>query len=163
MLVFKSVILGNQPVENRIVTEWRQFSASVISHIDSQQKKVFVQRKPEAISTLLIYITNLKLLYFDPKAKNCNLGVLENPLYATKCEHAFCGDCIGEWLAQHQNCPLGLVSSKFTQFIIYPILFYMVQGTIDLKRYCFTEPFQMVKVCQLSDFTVNCPLYIRYV
>lgn len=33
-------------------------------------------------------------------------GVLENPLYATNCEHAFCGDCIGEWLSQHQNCPL---------------------------------------------------------
>ena len=34
-------------------------------------------------------------------------GVLENALYAANCEHAFCNDCISEWLSQHQNCPLG--------------------------------------------------------
>jgi len=33
-------------------------------------------------------------------------GVLENPLYAPNCEHAFCEECISEWLNQHQNCPL---------------------------------------------------------
>ena len=35
------------------------------------------------------------------------IGVLENPLYAPNCEHAFCEECISEWLNQHQNCPLG--------------------------------------------------------
>ena len=33
-------------------------------------------------------------------------GVLEQAIYAPNCEHAFCTDCIKEWLAQHQTCPL---------------------------------------------------------
>ena len=31
---------------------------------------------------------------------------LENVIYAPKCEHAFCSDCIHEWLANQQTCPL---------------------------------------------------------
>ena len=33
-------------------------------------------------------------------------GVLEVASYAPNCEHAFCTDCIKEWLSQHQTCPL---------------------------------------------------------
>lgn len=32
--------------------------------------------------------------------------ILENVIYAPKCEHAFCSDCIHEWLANQQTCPL---------------------------------------------------------
>lgn len=33
-------------------------------------------------------------------------GVLEDPLQAPQCEHAFCKDCIGEWLARQHSCPV---------------------------------------------------------
>ena len=40
--------------------------------------------------------------------------MLENPLYAPNCEHAFCEECISEWLNQHQNCPLGKCHTNVT-------------------------------------------------
>lgn len=33
-------------------------------------------------------------------------GVLEDPLQAPSCEHAFCASCIHEWLNHQQNCPI---------------------------------------------------------
>uniref|UniRef100_A0A8C4Q868 E3 ubiquitin-protein ligase NRDP1 n=1 Tax=Eptatretus burgeri TaxID=7764 RepID=A0A8C4Q868_EPTBU len=33
-------------------------------------------------------------------------GVLEDPLQAPQCEHAFCGACIREWLSRQQTCPV---------------------------------------------------------
>lgn len=33
-------------------------------------------------------------------------GVLEDPLQAPSCEHAFCASCIHEWLNHQQSCPI---------------------------------------------------------
>lgn len=33
-------------------------------------------------------------------------GVLEDPLQAPQCEHAFCSGCITEWLSRQQTCPV---------------------------------------------------------
>jgi len=33
-------------------------------------------------------------------------GVLENPLQAPNCEHAFCSGCIHEWLSRQPTCPV---------------------------------------------------------
>ncbi|ELT99533.1 hypothetical protein CAPTEDRAFT_128127 [Capitella teleta] len=33
-------------------------------------------------------------------------GVLEEPLQAPNCEHAFCGGCINEWLTRQPTCPV---------------------------------------------------------
>lgn len=33
-------------------------------------------------------------------------GVLEEPLQAPECEHAFCQDCIGQWLSRQATCPV---------------------------------------------------------
>ncbi|KAK3083181.1 hypothetical protein FSP39_015890 [Pinctada imbricata] len=33
-------------------------------------------------------------------------GVLEEPLQAPQCEHAFCSDCIQEWLTRQPTCPV---------------------------------------------------------
>ncbi|XP_023232739.1 E3 ubiquitin-protein ligase NRDP1 isoform X2 [Centruroides vittatus] len=33
-------------------------------------------------------------------------GVLEDPLQAPQCEHAFCKECINEWLAHQPSCPV---------------------------------------------------------
>lgn len=33
-------------------------------------------------------------------------GVLEDPLQAPACEHAFCASCIHEWLNHQQSCPI---------------------------------------------------------
>uniref|UniRef100_K1Q2Z3 E3 ubiquitin-protein ligase NRDP1 n=1 Tax=Magallana gigas TaxID=29159 RepID=K1Q2Z3_MAGGI len=33
-------------------------------------------------------------------------GVLEEPLQAPQCEHAFCGACIQEWLTRQPTCPV---------------------------------------------------------
>ncbi|XP_054974397.1 E3 ubiquitin-protein ligase NRDP1-like [Sorex araneus] len=35
----------------------------------------------------------------------CN-GVLEKPVQAPHCEHAFCEDCITHWFSQQQTCPV---------------------------------------------------------
>lgn len=33
-------------------------------------------------------------------------GVLEEPLQAAVCEHAFCRACITEWLSRQPTCPV---------------------------------------------------------
>jgi len=33
-------------------------------------------------------------------------GVLEDPVQAPQCEHAFCSSCINEWLSRQQTCPI---------------------------------------------------------
>ncbi|KAG8191602.1 hypothetical protein JTE90_018535 [Oedothorax gibbosus] len=33
-------------------------------------------------------------------------GVLEEPLHAPQCEHAFCKSCINEWLTRQPSCPV---------------------------------------------------------
>ena len=33
-------------------------------------------------------------------------AVLQDPLQIRSCEHAFCADCINEWLARSQSCPI---------------------------------------------------------
>lgn len=33
-------------------------------------------------------------------------GVLEEPLQAAVCEHAFCRSCITEWLSRQPTCPV---------------------------------------------------------
>ncbi|CAN7999549.1 unnamed protein product, partial [Ixodes pacificus] len=33
-------------------------------------------------------------------------GVLEEPLQAPQCEHAFCQGCIRQWLSRQQTCPV---------------------------------------------------------
>ncbi|KAI0989072.1 hypothetical protein GJ496_005613 [Pomphorhynchus laevis] len=33
-------------------------------------------------------------------------GVLENPAQAPDCEHAFCRECISEWLSRQSSCPV---------------------------------------------------------
>ncbi len=33
-------------------------------------------------------------------------AVLEDPLQAPECEHAFCAECINEWLKRQRTCPV---------------------------------------------------------
>ncbi|GFR03934.1 e3 ubiquitin-protein ligase NRDP1 [Trichonephila clavata] len=33
-------------------------------------------------------------------------SVLEEPLHAPQCEHAFCKSCINEWLSRQPSCPV---------------------------------------------------------
>ena len=47
-------------------------------------------------------------------------GVLEGAMCAPNCEHAFCTDCIKEWLSQHQTCPLDRTALEFSQMKSVP-------------------------------------------
>ena len=47
-------------------------------------------------------------------------GVLQSASYAPNCEHAFCTDCIKEWLNQHQTCPLDRTNLEFNQMKTVP-------------------------------------------
>ena len=38
--------------------------------------------------------------------------ISEEATYAPNCEHAFCSDCIHEWLANQRTCPLDRTSLK---------------------------------------------------
>ncbi|CAF4413460.1 unnamed protein product, partial [Adineta steineri] len=42
-------------------------------------------------------------------------GVLQDPLQAPTCEHAFCQICINEWLSRVQTCPIDRQSMESDQ------------------------------------------------
>ncbi|KAG1714583.1 E3 ubiquitin-protein ligase NRDP1 [Nymphon striatum] len=42
-------------------------------------------------------------------------GVLEDPLQAPQCEHAFCSSCIQKWLSQQNTCPVDRQNITFSQ------------------------------------------------
>ena len=65
------------------------------------------KRDPFGLCNTIPKTSILELKKYRYKSWQKFIGVLENPLYAPNCEHAFCEECISEWLNQHQNCPLG--------------------------------------------------------
>ena len=46
-------------------------------------------------------------------------GVLENPVQAPLCEHAFCNACISEWLHLRPTCPVDRL--EFTHSQLKPV------------------------------------------
>jgi len=84
-------------------------------------------------------------------------GVLEAAMCAPNCEHAFCTDCIKEWLSQHQTCPLDRTALEFAQMKSVPRILKNLLGKLRIKCENTTHGCdQIVRLDILADHSQNC-------
>ncbi|XP_074601118.1 E3 ubiquitin-protein ligase NRDP1 elgi [Brevipalpus obovatus] len=84
-------------------------------------------------------------------------GVLENPLQAPSCEHAFCTDCIKEWLSRMPTCPVdrlhvAIDDLKPTSRILRNLLCRLVIDCDYSKSGCTSK----LKLDQLPNHCLEC-------
>ncbi|XP_044732704.1 E3 ubiquitin-protein ligase NRDP1 [Chrysoperla carnea] len=73
-------------------------------------------------------------------------GVLEDPLQAPVCEHAFCRVCIQEWISRQPTCPVDRQSITFTQLRPVPRILRNL-----LARMCIS----------CDNFVYGCPMILK--
>ncbi|XP_053436132.1 E3 ubiquitin-protein ligase NRDP1-like [Nycticebus coucang] len=78
----------------------------------------------------------------------CN-GVLEEPVQAPHCEHAFCSSCITQWLSEKQICPVD--HSVLTIVHLCPAPRIMRNMLSKLQIACDNAVFGCCAVLQLDD------------
>jgi len=84
-------------------------------------------------------------------------GVLEGAMCAPNCEHAFCTDCIKEWLSQHQTCPLDRTALEFSQMKSVPRILKNLLGKLRIK--CENNSHgcsEIIRLDNLVDHVLNC-------
>jgi len=84
-------------------------------------------------------------------------GVLENVIYAPKCEHAFCSDCIHEWLANQQTCPLDRTPLQKEELNSVPRIMKNMLGKLRVK--CENKEHgckEIVRLDARADHSANC-------
>jgi len=60
-------------------------------------------------------------------------SVLENPLQAPQCEHAFCSACINEWLTRQPTCPVDRASISANELKVKSSIFLSPGFLCDLR------------------------------
>ncbi|XP_036307377.1 E3 ubiquitin-protein ligase NRDP1-like [Pipistrellus kuhlii] len=78
-------------------------------------------------------------------------GVLEEPVQAPRCEHAFCGACIAQWFSQQQTCPVD--RSAVTVAHLGPVPRIMQNMLSKLRIACDHAAFGCSAVVRLDGLT----------
>ena len=84
-------------------------------------------------------------------------GVLEDPLQAPACEHAFCAACIHEWLNHQQTCPVDRRSLTPHQLKQVPRILKNLLSKLTIK--CENDAFGcegVVRLDQLQSHLSQC-------
>ncbi|XP_062401651.1 E3 ubiquitin-protein ligase NRDP1-like [Sardina pilchardus] len=76
-------------------------------------------------------------------------GVLEEPVQATDCEHAFCNACITQWISQQSTCPVD--RSQVTLAQLQPVPRIMRNMLSKLQLSCDNSAFGCTAVLRLSQ------------
>lgn len=82
-------------------------------------------------------------------------GVLENPLQSPECEHAFCQDCIHEWLSRAQTCPIDRTPIECDQLKPVPRILKNLLSRLSIK--CENEGCtEIVKLDTIANHLAEC-------
>jgi len=60
-------------------------------------------------------------------------GVLEDPRQAPSCEHAFCSECIKEWLRRRQTCPVDRIAVNIDELKPVPRITKNLLARLEIK------------------------------
>ncbi|XP_056371125.1 E3 ubiquitin-protein ligase NRDP1 [Oenanthe melanoleuca] len=80
-------------------------------------------------------------------------GVLEEPVQAPHCEHAFCNACITQWFSQQQTCPVD--RSVVTVAHLRPVPRIMRNMLSKLQISCDNAVFGCTAVVRLDNLTAH--------
>jgi len=75
-------------------------------------------------------------------------GVLEDPKQAPSCEHAFCAECIMEWLRRRQTCPVDRIPVSINELKPVPRITKNLLARLEIK--CDNEQFGCQNVVKLD-------------
>lgn len=75
-------------------------------------------------------------------------GVLEDPKQAPSCEHAFCAECIMEWLRRRQTCPVDRIPVSINELKPVPRITKNLLARLEIK--CDNEEFGCQTVVKLD-------------
>lgn len=84
-------------------------------------------------------------------------GVLEDPLQAPVCEHAFCRACITEWISRQPNCPVDRQAVTVTQLRQVPRILRNLLSR--LSTFCDNNPYgcpALLKLDSLQSHLTDC-------
>jgi len=75
-------------------------------------------------------------------------SVLEDPRLAPECEHAFCADCIHEWLSRQQTCPVDRRSISIAELKPVPRILKNLLSRLEIR--CDNESYGCTTVVKLD-------------
>lgn len=81
-------------------------------------------------------------------------GVLEEPLQAPICEHAFCGTCIKEWLSRQMTCPVDRQAVSSAQLKPAPRILRNLLSRLNIE--CDNAGFGCKTVIKLDLLQTHC-------
>jgi len=80
-------------------------------------------------------------------------AVLEDPRLAPECEHAFCADCIHEWLNRQQTCPVDRRSITIAELKPVPRILKNLLSRLEIR--CDNEEYGCTVVVKLDILTMH--------
>jgi len=80
-------------------------------------------------------------------------AVLEDPRLAPECEHAFCADCIHEWLNRQQTCPVDRRSISIAE--LKPVPRILKNLLYRLEIHCDNEEYGCTTVVKLDILSMH--------
>jgi len=82
-------------------------------------------------------------------------GVLQDPLQAPSCEHAFCQICIQQWLSRSQTCPIDRTPIEINQLKSVPRILKNLLNRLDIS--CENEGCTArIKLDTLGNHLMDC-------
>jgi len=80
-------------------------------------------------------------------------AVLEDPRLAPECEHAFCADCIHEWLNRQQTCPVDRRSISIAELKPVPRILKNLLSRLEIR--CDNEEYGCSTVVKLDILNMH--------
>lgn len=80
-------------------------------------------------------------------------AVLEDPRLAPECEHAFCADCIHEWLNRQQTCPVDRRSISIAELKPVPRILKNLLSRLEIR--CDNEEYGCATVVKLDILNMH--------